>query len=116
VVLAIGSEDRMASLDEVQTGLQRLAAADGPEAELEELVTTLPVVTALMHGVHGNEISSSGAAMAEAYHLLAATGDPTVDDRPDRPGREPRRPCALRPAHHDVARPVAERRGLLRRA
>jgi hypothetical protein len=79
VVLAIGSEERMASLDEVQARLQRLAAADGPEAELEELVTTLPVVTALMHGVHGNEISSSGAAMAEAYHLLAATGDPTVD-------------------------------------
>ena len=32
-----------------------------------------------MHGIHGNEISSSGAAMAEAYHLLAANGDADVD-------------------------------------
>ena len=37
------------------------------------------MVTAFVHGVHGNEISSSGAAMAEAYHLLAARGDATVD-------------------------------------
>ena len=26
-----------------------------------------------MHGIHGNEISSNGAALAEAYHLLAET-------------------------------------------
>ncbi len=32
----------------------------------------LPVVVWLMHAVHGNEISSSDAALAEAYHLLAA--------------------------------------------
>ena len=37
------------------------------------------MVTALVHGIHGNEISSSGAAMAEAYHLLAAQGDAGVD-------------------------------------
>ena len=33
----------------------------------------------ILHGIHGNEISSSGAAMAEAYHLLAARGDADVD-------------------------------------
>ena len=32
-----------------------------------------------MHGVHGNEISSSDAALAEAYHLLAAQDDPDVE-------------------------------------
>jgi Zinc carboxypeptidase len=79
VVLVIGSAERMARLDEVKAGLSRLAAADLSEAEAEALIAELPVVTALMHGVHGNEISSSGAAMAEAHHLLAAQGDEAVD-------------------------------------
>ena len=80
VVLVVGSRDRIASLDDVRAGLRRLAYPDGlSSADADALVERLPVVTALMHGVHGNEISSSGAAMAEAYHLLAAQGDPTVD-------------------------------------
>ena len=33
----------------------------------------------LVHGVHGNEISSADAALLEAYHLLAAQGDAGVD-------------------------------------
>ena len=32
-----------------------------------------------MHAVHGDEISSSDAALMEAYHLLAARGDAAVD-------------------------------------
>ncbi len=43
------------------------------------MVKELPVVVALVHGVHGNEISSGEAALAEAYHLLAAQNDATVD-------------------------------------
>ena len=39
----------------------------------------LPVVVWLVHGVHGNEISSSDAALLEAYHLLAARGDAGVE-------------------------------------
>lgn len=80
VALVIASADRMARLEETKLGLDRLAAVEGlSQAEVDELIAELPVVTALMHGVHGNEISSSGAAMAEAYHLLAAQNDPAVD-------------------------------------
>ncbi len=80
VVLVIGSAERMARLDEVKAGIARLADPRGlSDAEAEALLAELPVVTALMHGIHGDEISSSGAAMAEAYHLLAAIGDPDVD-------------------------------------
>ncbi|WP_420632548.1 M14 family zinc carboxypeptidase [Candidatus Palauibacter sp.] len=80
VVLVIGSPGRMARLDEVKAGLARLANPRAlSEAEAEALLDELPVVTALMHGVHGNEISSSGAAMAEAYHLLAVQGDADVE-------------------------------------
>ena len=80
VMLVIGSAERMARLDAVKADLRRLADPRALEdGEAERLIETLPVVTALVHGVHGNEISSSGAAMAEAYHLLAAEGDGTVD-------------------------------------
>jgi hypothetical protein len=79
IMMVIGSAERMAELGRVQADLDRLAAANLSESEANELIRRLPVVTALMHGVHGNEISSSGAAMAEAYHLLAAQGDPGVD-------------------------------------
>ena len=80
VVLVIGSPERMTRLDEVKAGIARLADPRGlSDDEAEALLAELPVVTALMHGVHGNEISSSGAAMAEAYHLLAAIEDADVD-------------------------------------
>ena len=80
VVLVIGSAERMARLDQVKANLARLADPRGlDDAEAEALLAELPVVTALMHSIHGNEISPSGAAMAEAYHLLAATEDADVD-------------------------------------
>ncbi len=49
-------------------------------SEADRLVASLPVVVWLMHAVHGNEISSSDAALAEAYHLLAAVNDPVADE------------------------------------
>jgi hypothetical protein len=76
----VGSPERMARLDDVQAGLRRLADPRGlAAAEADRLVRELPAVTWLMHGVHGNEISSSDAALAEAYHLLAAQGDADVE-------------------------------------
>ncbi len=80
VMLVVGSPDRIAHLDDVKADLQRLADPRGlSDTEAKAILTRAPVVTALIHGVHGNEISSSGAAMAEAYHLLAARGDSVVD-------------------------------------
>ena len=79
-VLAIGSPERMARLEEAKAGLARLAdprVLDGGEAD--DLLSRLPVVVWLYHGVHGNEISSPEAALALAHHLLAAEGDADVD-------------------------------------
>jgi len=79
-VLVIGSPDRIARLEEVKKGLRRLADPRGlAAADAEQLVKTLPVVVWLIHAVHGNEISSCDAALSEAYHLLAAQGDASVD-------------------------------------
>ncbi len=80
VVLVVGSPERMARLEDVKAALRQRAYPDGlSNTEVDQLIADLPVVTALMHGVHGNEISSSGAAIVEAYHLLAAQNDPNVD-------------------------------------
>ena len=41
-------------------------------------MASLPVIVWLAYGVHGNEISSSDAALMTAYHLLAARNDKMV--------------------------------------
>lgn len=80
VVLVIGSAERLARLDQVKADLRRLADPRNlSPAEADRLVRELPVVTWLMHSVHGNEVTSSDAALAEAYHLLAAREDPGVE-------------------------------------
>jgi hypothetical protein len=80
VVLVIGSPARMAGLDALKEDLRRLNDPRGlSRAETDGLLARLPVVTMILHGIHGNEISSSGAAMAEAYHVLAAQGDADMD-------------------------------------
>ena len=79
-LLVIGAADRVGVLDQVKAGLRRLADPRGlPPAEADRLVKELPVVTWLMHAVHGDEITSCDAALAEAYHLLAARGDAGVE-------------------------------------
>ena len=80
-MLVISSPERMSSLDDVKAGLQQLADPRTlPTGQVERLFTELPVVIALLHSAHGDELSSSGAALAEAYHLLAAKGDAVVEE------------------------------------
>jgi hypothetical protein len=66
--LIVGSKERMARLDDIRKGIQAVASG-APDAE--KLIADLPVIVWFIHGVHGNEISSADAALAEAYHLLA---------------------------------------------
>ena len=79
-LFVVGSADRIARLDQVKADLRRFAdPRNVAAAESDRLARELPVVVWLVHGVHGNEISSADAALAEAYHLLAAQGDAGVD-------------------------------------
>ncbi|HSM50964.1 MAG TPA: M14 family metallopeptidase, partial [Thermoanaerobaculia bacterium] len=79
-LLAIASRERMARIEEVRAGLARLADPRGLDPAGEaRLLRELPVVVWMLHAVHGNEISPSEAALAQAYHLLAAQGDSEVD-------------------------------------
>jgi len=77
--VVIASEQNAARLAEIQEGMKKLADPRGLSgAEAERLVTTLPVVTWLAYGIHGNEPSSTDAALLTAYHLLAAGEDERV--------------------------------------
>ncbi len=79
-LFVIGSPDRIAKLEQVKADLQRFGDPRRQQGgDAERLLKELPVVVWLIHGVHGNEISSADAALLEAYHLLAAQGDAGVD-------------------------------------
>ena len=79
-LLAIGTPQRMAQLDRIKSEVRKLADPRRlSSADADRLVKELPVVTCLMFAVHGNEISGPNAALALAYHLLAAQGDATVN-------------------------------------
>jgi hypothetical protein len=66
--LVLSAPANMARLDAIRADMANLAAGRAGNG------TALPV-TWLQYGVHGNEISSTDAALMTAYHLLAAQGD-----------------------------------------
>ena len=77
VVLA--SEKNIARLADIKNNMQRLAdPRQLSESQAQKLIESTPAVTWLSYSVHGNEISSTEAAMATAYHLLASTNDPVA--------------------------------------
>ncbi len=75
-VLIVASAERIAGLENVQRSLATLALA---ASDADGLVESLPVVSWVAHSVHGDELSSSDAALAQAYHLIAASGDRAVE-------------------------------------
>lgn len=74
VYAIVTAAPNMARIEAVRGDLARLAGGSAPSA----LPNLLPV-TWLSYGVHGDEISSTDAALAMAYHLLASEGDAQVD-------------------------------------
>ncbi len=81
IYVVITSAENMARIEDVQQGMQRLRnAGDTSPAEAAAIIESQPAVTWLSYAVHGNEISSSDAAMLTAYHLLASRGDARIDE------------------------------------
>ena len=79
VYVVIASEENFARLDTIKQGMARLAdprRIDGDDADA--LIRDLPAVVWLGYGIHGDEISSTDAALYTAYHLLAARDDEIV--------------------------------------
>ena len=81
VYAVVTSAENMARIDTIKGNMQRLAdPRKTTRGEAQEIIKTQPAVTWLSYGIHGNEISSTEAAMLTAYHLLASRGDPRVAD------------------------------------
>ncbi len=79
IYAVVSTPENIRNLDAIKEGMQRLAdptATDEEEAAV--IIADQPAVTWLSYGVHGNEISSTDAAMLTAYHLLASRGDSRV--------------------------------------
>src|SRR6185503_13711775 len=78
-LMVIGSPERIAKLDQIKADRKQLADPRTlSQGDADRLVREMPVIVWLAHGVHGNEISSSDAALQEAYHLLASQGDASI--------------------------------------
>jgi len=79
--VAISSPENTDQLSSIKLDMQRLSdPRKTHRQEAEQLIKSLPAVVWLSYGVHGNEISSTDAAMLTAYHLLASKGDGRVGD------------------------------------
>lgn len=77
IFAVIGSEENIAKLDQFVEGMAKLSDPRvTSESDANALINSLPSSVWLEHGVHGNEISSTDAALMSAYHLLAATNLP----------------------------------------
>jgi len=76
--LAITSAANQARLEELRQQNLRLAGPDSlSRGEAEALIRSLPVLISFSYNIHGNEPSSTEAAMQVAYRLAAATDEAT---------------------------------------
>ena len=81
IYVVVTSAANMAKIDDIKAGMQQLRnVGNTSAASAAQIIQSQPAVTWLSYGVHGNEISSTDAAMMTAYHLLASRGDARVDD------------------------------------
>lgn len=79
--VVISSPDNKRRLDDIKVSMQQLAdPRKTSRKQAEQLIRSLPAVVWLSYGVHGNEISSTDAAMQTAYHLLASKDDTRLDN------------------------------------
>jgi len=81
VYAVVGTADHIRSLETLANNTQALADPRiTSEKEAKSLIKNLPTSVWLQYAVHGNEISSTDAALFTAYHLLAAPND-TVNSK-----------------------------------
>jgi hypothetical protein len=75
-LLAISTPENLARLEEIRKDHLRLSDPGAlTEGERERLTRSLPLLVWLAYGVHGNESSSSEAALGTVYALAAGQGD-----------------------------------------
>lgn len=72
--MVISSPANIARLDELKKDIARLSdQREVSLAEADRLTSSLPAVAWMAYSIHGDETSGADAALALAYHLIAAT-------------------------------------------
>ncbi len=80
IYLVISSEENQQNLEEIRQNNLRLAnTTELSASDAETLITSQPVITLLSYSIHGNEASTTEAAIQVAYRLAAAQDDETLD-------------------------------------
>lgn len=78
IYVAIGKSEVIENIDDFADKMQKLSDPRITDKKAaKQLIAQLPSSVWLGYGVHGNEISSTDAAMMTAYHLLAAPNEAT---------------------------------------
>ncbi len=78
--LVVTTAENHAQIETLQQNNQRLADPTSLSAEeREQLIAEQPIFTSISYNIHGNEASSTEAAMQVAYRLAAATDDATAE-------------------------------------
>ncbi len=75
--LVISSEENIQNIDQIQETHLKLLNASSSEAQ--SILDDQPVFTSFSYNIHGNEASSTEAAMQVAYRMAAATDSETMD-------------------------------------
>ena len=78
ITAVISSPQNIARLDAIKTNMAKLASGTLTIGERDKLVAETPAVVWLAYGVHGDEISSTDAAIALSYYLVAAKNEAEV--------------------------------------
>jgi len=81
IYVVVTSADNLSRIDEIKSNMRSLSDPSATSrSAAEQIISNQPAVTWLSYGVHGNEISSTDAAMLTAYHLLASSNDPRASE------------------------------------
>lgn len=75
--LVISSEENIQNIDEIQSNHLKLLTASSSEAQ--SIIDNQPIFTSFSYNIHGNEASSTEAAMQVAYRMAAATDAETTE-------------------------------------
>jgi hypothetical protein len=77
IVATVTSPENHARLEDIRAANMRLS--DAPEEVSDEEIERMPTIIYLGYGVHGNEASTSEAAVLMLYHLAAGNG-PAIEE------------------------------------
>jgi hypothetical protein len=113
IYAVIASPENLSRIEDIKADTARLASGL-PLADRNAVIARTPPVVWLSYGVHGDEISSSDAAIALSHHLLAAgrVEDPEQCGDYHRPDAESRRPQQVPHFIHSGSRDRSKRRSV----